>query len=46
MRAIDLAAIVGGTGAASMLLKGDREPSKAQIRKLAEHFHVSPALFL
>jgi len=33
MRAIDLAAIVGGSGAASMLLKGDREPSKAQIQK-------------
>jgi HTH-type transcriptional regulator/antitoxin HigA len=46
MRAIDLAEIVGGTGAATMLLKGDREPSKAQIRKLAAHFHVSPALFL
>ena len=36
----------GSSGLASLILQGKRQLSKAHIRKLAEHFRVSPALFL
>ena len=32
--------------AASMILKGVREPSKAHVRKLARHFRLSADYFL
>lgn len=41
-----LGKLVGGSGLASLILNGKRELSKANIRKLAAHFHVSPALFI
>lgn len=42
----DLGKVLGYPSGASEILNGTREPSKAQIRKLAEHFKVSPAVFL
>jgi HTH-type transcriptional regulator / antitoxin HigA len=42
----DLARVIGSNSAASMILHGEREMSKGQIRRLAGHFGVSPALFL
>lgn len=35
-----------GSGQASMILSGKRELSKANIRKLADRFHVNAGLFL
>lgn len=46
LRAIDLTPIFGARSLVSMALSGKRELSKTHIRKLAEFFHVSPALFL
>jgi HTH-type transcriptional regulator/antitoxin HigA len=46
MNTISLGKLVGGSGQASMILSGKRELSKANIRTLAAHFHVSPALFI
>ena len=46
MNTIALGKLVGGSGQASMILRGKRELSKANIRTLAAHFHVSPAVFL
>ena len=46
MNTVSLGKLVGGSGQASLILQGKRELSKANIRKLAEHFHVSPALFI
>lgn len=46
MSAADLGRVLGSSSAASMILRGDREISKAHIRRLSEHFSVSPALFL
>ena len=46
MSPADLGRVLGSKSAASMILRGTREPSKAQIRKLAQHFHVSAALFI
>jgi len=46
MNTIALGKLVGGSGQASMILNGKRELSKANIRTLAGHFNVSPALFL
>lgn len=45
MRPSDLGKLIG-MSAATMILKGDRELSKAHIRKLADYFNVSPALFI
>jgi HTH-type transcriptional regulator/antitoxin HigA len=42
----DLTPIFGARSIASLVLSGKRELSKAHIRRLAEFFHVSPALFL
>jgi HTH-type transcriptional regulator / antitoxin HigA len=41
-----LGRIVGSQGTLSDVLAGRRELSKAMIRKLADHFGVSPAVFL
>lgn len=47
MKPVDLGRLLGsGSGQASLILNGKRELSKANIRRLAEHFHVSPALFI
>jgi HTH-type transcriptional regulator / antitoxin HigA len=41
-----LGKIIGSQGVASEVLSRRRELSKSHIRKLAEHFHVNPGLFL
>ena len=46
LRATDLTPVFGARSIASLVLSGKRELSKAHIRKLAEFFHVSPAVFL
>ena len=46
LRQADLLPIFGSRSVASDVLAGKREPSKAHIRKLAEFFRVSAALFL
>jgi HTH-type transcriptional regulator / antitoxin HigA len=46
LRQADLLPIFGSRSVASAVLRGKRELSKAHIRKLAEFFKVSPALFL
>jgi HTH-type transcriptional regulator/antitoxin HigA len=46
LRAADLTPIFGARSLASLVLNRKRELSKAHIRKLAEFFHVSPAVFL
>ncbi|HEY8667938.1 MAG TPA: hypothetical protein VIL86_14840 [Tepidisphaeraceae bacterium] len=45
MNTISLGKLVSGSGQASLILRGKRQLSKANIRTLAEHFHVSPAIF-
>lgn len=42
----DIGRIIGSESAVSMFLKGDRNLSKAQIKKLAERFKVDASLFL
>lgn len=42
----DVGRIIGSQPATSEILTGRRELSKAHIRRLADHFKVSPALFL
>lgn len=47
MKTAGLGKLLGsGQGQASLVLNGKRELSKANIRTLATHFKVSPALFL
>ena len=46
LRAADLTPIFGARSVASLVLNGKRELSKTHIRKLAEFFHISPAVFL
>jgi HTH-type transcriptional regulator/antitoxin HigA len=46
LRQADLLPVFGTRSVASDVVSGKREPSKAHIRKLAEFFRVSPALFL
>lgn len=46
LRAADLTPIFGARSIASLVLNRKRELSKTHIRKLAEFFHVSPAVFL
>jgi HTH-type transcriptional regulator/antitoxin HigA len=47
MNTTELGKLLGsGAGQASLILHGKRELSKANIRRLAEHFRVSPALFI
>src|SRR5260370_42218325 len=42
----DLGRLLGNRALASLILNGHRQLSKSHIRRLADHFKVSPALFL
>jgi len=42
----ELSRLFGSSGLASMILSGQLELSKSQIKRLAERFNVSPALFV
>ena len=46
MSASDLGRLLGNRELGAAILRGDRQLSKAHMIKLAEHFAVSPALFL
>ncbi len=46
MTAADLGRIVGNRGLASQILLGKRTISKANIRKIAEYFHIDPGMLL
>lgn len=46
MTQADLGRLLGNRALASLILNGHRQLSKTHIRKLADHFTVSPALFL
>ena len=46
MTASDLGRLLGNRELGSKILRGEREPSKANIRKLADHFTLSPAAFI
>jgi HTH-type transcriptional regulator/antitoxin HigA len=42
----DIGRIIGSESAVSMFLSGDRDLSKAQIKKLADRFKVDASLFI
>jgi HTH-type transcriptional regulator/antitoxin HigA len=46
MSSSDLGRLLGNRSLGSRILNGHRALSKGHIRKLSEHFHVSPAVFL
>jgi HTH-type transcriptional regulator/antitoxin HigA len=46
MTASDLGRLLGNRELGSKILRGDRELSKTNIKKLADHFKVSPAAFM
>jgi HTH-type transcriptional regulator/antitoxin HigA len=46
MTQAELGRLLGNRALASLILNGHRQLSKSHIRKLADHFKVSPALFL
>ena len=46
MNASDLGRLLGDRSLGPKILNGDRDLSKAHIRTLARHFHVSPAVLL
>jgi HTH-type transcriptional regulator / antitoxin HigA len=46
MKLADLAALIGSKGVASEILNGKRAMSKANIKRLAGYFGVSPEVFL
>lgn len=46
MNASDLGTLLGDRSLGTRILKGQRDLSKAHIRKLADRFSVSPALFI
>src|SRR6266496_4924937 len=46
MNVSDLGKVIGSQPMASMILRGERGISKANIFKLAAHFHVDPSLFI
>ncbi len=47
MSPADLSRVLGASrNLGAMILRGDRNLTLAHIRKLAEHFHVSPELFI
>jgi len=46
MKLADLANLIGSKGVASEILNSKRGLSKANIKRLAEHFHISPEVFL
>lgn len=46
MNVTQLGKIIGDKGLASRILRGQREISKENAKRLGEHFKVSPALFI
>ena len=47
LRAADLSRILGASrNLGAMILRGDRNLTLAHVRKLGDHFKVSPGLFL
>jgi len=47
LRAADLSRILGGSrNLGAMILRGERNLTLAHVRKLGNHFNVSPGLFL
>lgn len=46
MSASDLGRLLGNRALGSKILRGERQLSRSNIHRLAEHFRVSPALFL
>jgi HTH-type transcriptional regulator/antitoxin HigA len=44
MNTSDLGRLIGSKGVASEILSGKRELSKSQIKRLSNHFGISPAL--
>jgi HTH-type transcriptional regulator/antitoxin HigA len=46
LKPADLAVAAGSRGRVSEILSGRRSISKAQAKRFAEFFHVSPALFI
>jgi HTH-type transcriptional regulator/antitoxin HigA len=42
----DIGRLIGSESAVSMFLKGDRDLSKSQIKKLAERFKVDAGMFI
>lgn len=46
MSASDLGRLLGSRSLGSLILNGRRQLSKAHIKKLSEHFGLSPAAFL
>lgn len=46
LNASDLGRILGNRALGSLILNGKRELSKSHIKKLAEYFNVTPALFI
>jgi HTH-type transcriptional regulator / antitoxin HigA len=46
MNSSDLGRLLGNRALGSLILNGKRELSKAHIKKLAEDFSVSPAVFI
>jgi antitoxin component HigA of HigAB toxin-antitoxin module len=46
LEAVELAPLFGGRGRVSDVLSGRRGIGKEQAKRLAERFHVSPAVFI
>jgi len=46
MSSSDLGRLLGNRSLGSLILNGHRALSKVHIRKLSEHFHVNPSVFL
>jgi len=46
MSSSDLGRLLGNRSLGSLILNGHRALSKEHIRKLSEHFHVNPSVFL
>ena len=46
MSSSDLGRLLGSRSLGSLILNGHRALSKEHIRKLSEHFHVNPSVFL
>lgn len=46
MSSSDLGRLLGSRSLGSLILNGHRALSKEHIRKLSEHFHISPSVFL
>ncbi|MEN6625135.1 MAG: hypothetical protein ABFD69_02785 [Candidatus Sumerlaeia bacterium] len=46
MNASDLGRLLGNRALGNKLLRGERELSKANIRRLADHFAIDPGFFL